>query len=312
MNQKINMNQKIKFYPQVKEWISPSAFANWHEARSLFVRSYFLKEKTPETSAMKAGKQIHALIEAGLLDVRHKYSHNEETLEVTLQLPETVKVLGIPDSFDEQFGGIVHFVDYKTGKENTWDDAKLAGDLKMKATAWLVWNVTGKTAREVVGYIEYIPTQWNPSTREIEPTGGESIVAGSITYTSDELEAFTGIIANTIAEINKAYEEWLESTDEFVNQDDVAEYAQLDQEVKEREVKMALIKERIADQMGMGSKETLSTPFGSFYFRITKTYEYSEEIEKKLADASAAKKKFEMENEPAKIAKSLSFRPSKK
>ncbi len=298
------------FYPDIKPHISPSAFANWHEARSLFVKSYFLKEKTPETSATKAGKQIHALIEAGLLEVKHKYGHREETLTVDLQTPETVKVLGIPDSFDEQFGGIVNFVDYKTGKENNWDNTKLAGDLKMKATAWLVWNATGKPSK-VVGHIEYIPTRWNPSTREIEPTGGESVIAGSCTYTSDELEAFTEVIAKTIAEVNVAYAEWLESTDEFVNQDDVADYAQLDQEVKEREAKMAIIKDRITDQMGMGGKETLPTPFGSFYFTSRKTYTYPEEIELASAEVAAKKKKFETENSPSKVTKSLSFRAKK-
>ena len=202
------------------------------------------------------------------------------------------------------------FVDYKSGKENNWDDTKLAGDLKMKATAWLVWNKTDKPGK-VVGFIEYIPTQWNALTREIEPTGGESVVAGEITYTSDELEAFTEVITKTIAEVNLAYTEWLESTDEFVNQDDVAEYAQLDQEVKEREVKMGLIKERIGDQMGMGGKETLPTPFGSFYFTARKTYSYPEEIELASAEVAAKKKKFETENEPAKVTKSLSFRAKK-
>ena len=299
------------FYPDIKPHISPSAFQAWFNQRSMFVRSYFLKEKTPETAAMKAGKKIHALIEAGLLEVTHKYAYNEKELNTMLQMPETVKVLGVPDSFGEQFGGSVPFVDYKSGKENNWDDAKLASDLKMKMTAWLVWNETGKPST-VEGHIEYIPTQWNPSTREIEPTGGESVVAGSYTYSSADLEAFTGVIIKTIQEINVAYEEWLESTDEFVNQDDVVEYSQLDQEGKEREVKMAVIKERIADQMGMGGKESLPTPFGSFYFRVIKTYEYPEEIEKQLADASATKKNYEIGHEPIKVSKSLSFRPGKK
>ena len=308
------------FYPDIKPHISPSAFANWHEARSLFVRSYFLKEKTPETASMKAGKQIHALIEAGLLEVKHRYAHREKKLTVMLQTPETMEVLGIPDSFERHWTGAkegegepydtAFFVDYKSGKENNWDDTKLAGDLKMKATAWLVWNKTDKPSK-VVGFIEYIPTAWNASTREIEPTGGESVVAGEIVYTSDELEAFTEVIAKTIAEVNLAYTEWLESTDEFVNQDDVAEYAQLDQEVKEREVKMGLIKERIGDQMGMGGKETLPTPFGSFYFTARKTYSYPEEIELASAEVAAKKKKFETENEPAKVTKSLSFRAKK-
>ena len=312
----------MNFYPEIKAHISPSALANWYEARSLFVKTYFLKEPFAGNSATRAGKQIHALIEAGLLEVKHIYGNNEETLTVDLEI---VKVLGIPDSYGanpETYTAL--FVDYKSGKENTWDDAKLAGDLKMKTTAWLVWNKTGKP-ESVVGFIEYIPTQWNPATREVEPTGGESVVAGSCTYSGAEMEAFTAVIEKTVKEINEAYMEWLESTDEFVNQDDIADYAQLDQEIKEREVKMSLIKDRIADQMGMGGKETIPTPFGSFYFTSRKTYDYPatlkinyldyglvlEDAEKIGASASAAKKKYETEHDPSKVSKSLSFRAKK-
>lgn len=303
----------MAFYPDIKPHISPSALANWYTARSMFVRSYFIGEKTPETSAMKAGKKIHALIEGGMLEVKHWFANREG--ELTFHIPgrENVLALGFPDSYE--LGGYegqsAFFVDYKSGKENTWDAAKLAGDLKMKMTAWLVWNATGKP-EGVVGYIEYIPTQWNALTREIEPTGGESVVAGECIYTAEEMEAFTAVIIKTIEEVNVAYEEWKNSTDEFVDQNAVAEFAQLAQEVAERETLMEVLKERIGDQMSMGGKETLPTPFGSFYFTARKTYTYPDELEKKISEVSAAKKKFETENEPSKITKSLSFRASKK
>lgn len=311
----------MAFYPDLKPHISPSAFANWNEARSQFVRSYFIGLKTPETAAMKAGKKIHALIEGGMLTVKHWYEHREGELKFPIPGREDVLALGFPDSYERHWSGskegegepydTAYFVDYKSGKENTWDAAKLAGDLKMKMTAWLVWLKTGKPAK-VIGYIEYIPTQWNALTREIEPTDGESVVAGECAYTSDELEAFTAVIIKTIEEVNVGYVEWLASTDEFVNQEDVTEYAQLAQEVAERETKMETLKERIGDQMNMGGKETLPTPFGSFYFTARKKYTYPEVLEKQISDTSAAKKKWETENQPTEVAKSLSFRASKK
>ncbi len=316
----------MSFYPDVKPHISPSALANWHEARSLFVRSYFQGVKTPETASMTAGKQIHALVEGGLLEVKHRYEHNEKTLTVNFPVGDSVvKVLGIPDSYGigSEHDGInaALFVDYKSGKENHWDGAKLAGDLKMKTTAWLVWNETGKPLF-IRGFIEYIPTQWNPVTREVEPTGGESVVAGEVEYTAEEMAAFTQIILKTVAEVNVAYEEFLTSTDDFVSQDDVAEFARLNEEIKKAETKQEELLERIAEQMQFGKKDSYPSVFGTFYFKTNKKYVYPEtlpvkvgekEITLKDADevaaaASASKKKFETENAPESTTKKLQFR----
>lgn len=315
-----------QFYPDIKPHISPSALANWYDAKGTFVRSYFMGQKSPETSSMRAGKKIHAMAEGGLLDVQHRFEHHEKTLTVELPVEGAVyKVLGIPDSFGMS-SGIASFVDYKSGKENTWDKNRLASDLKMKTTAWLVWQETGKPMK-VIGYIEYIPTQWNPITKEVEPTGEASIQAGEIIYDAADLEAFTGVILNTIVDINVGYQEWLESTDEFINQDDVAAYAQLDQEVREREAQMDEIIERIADQMKLGGKETIQTPFGSFYFTSTKKYDIPkdlmvevEETDIKIplaqaelitAASSAAITKFKTENQPVSVTKSVTFRAKK-
>lgn len=313
----------MDFYHDIKAHMSPSAFANWHNARSQFVRSYFLGEKSPETSSMKGGKQIHALIEAGLLPAKHVYVNNEKELTQFAEFEgHTFKVLGIPDSFGTVEDGSVMFVDYKSGKENTWDSAKLAGDLKMKLTAWLVWNTVG-CPPFVRGYIEYIPTQWNKETKEIEPTGEESQEVAAFTYTGEELGAFTAVIVDTMLQVNEAYKIWLESTDEFVNQDDVARYAEIEQEIKDREAEQEIIAERLTDQLGMGKKETLATPFGSFFFKITKKYVYPKDLrledgmlletaEEIATRVSAAKKKFETENDPTNVSKSLVFRANKK
>lgn len=316
------------FYPDKKPHISPSALANWHEARGMFVRSYFIGEKTPETASMKAGKKIHALVEGRMLEVVHNFEEHEKTLTFELPIEAAgTRVLGIPDSYERKPElDVAYFVDYKSGKENNWDDGKLSADLKMKTTAWLVWNETGKPSK-VVGYIEYIPTQWNPISKAVEPTGGESTVAGECVYTAEEMAAFTDVILKTIKEVNEGYEEWLTSTDEFVSQEDVAEYAQLAQECATREARMEVILERIGDQMKMGGKESIPSPFGSFYFTSKKKYEPIppeskinyldrgitwDDAEQIAAAASAFKKKFETEHDPIEVKKSLAFRAKKK
>ncbi len=305
------------FYPDEKLHISPSALDNWFHARGSFVKNYFAGVKTPETASMKAGKQIHALVEAGMLDVQKKFENVETTLIHWADLEnEEMKVLGIPDSHEHTpTKGVVRFVDYKSGKAQTWDDVKLAGDLKMKTTAWLVWRNAmtddGKLPKKVIGYIEYIPTQWNSITREIEPTGGETIVAGEYEYTNKDLEDFTQVIRSTILAVNEAYGEWLESTDEFIDEEDVATYAELIGEKEKIELQLGEIKGRIATQMGLGKKQSYSSPVGSFYFIERRKWEIPEEITKAIASASGRKKKFETENKPIKISQSLAFRARK-
>ena len=316
------IKNKFMFYNDIKPHISPSALDNWVNSRSQFIRSYFAGIKTPETASMKTGKQIHALIEGGLLEVKNKFSQNEETLDF---LVGEYKVLGIPDSFGSDEDGTIMFVDYKTGKENTWDNNKLASDLKMKTTAWLIFKNAGSPSK-VVGHIEYIPTRWNEATREIEPTGGESVVSASITYTAEELEAFTAVILKTIAEVNEEYPKWLESSADFVNKDDVSEYARLNAQVVELEVKMDEIKDRIAGQLDFGGARTAETEFGTFYFTERKTFDYPKTLkidyleyglilgdaDDIAAAAKVAKTKFETENEPKSISRSLAFKAKKK
>lgn len=315
------MTEKIpQFYPSIKGWVSPSAIDAWRNSRSSFVKSYFKGEKTPETASMKAGKTIHALIEARLLNAKCKYLHNEKTLEAMIG---EYKVLGIPDSFEAHEGKSV-FVDYKTGKSNSWDAVKLAGDLKMKTTAWLVWSVSGKP-EIVVGHIEYLQTRWNEATREIEPTGEESILVATITYTTAELEAFSGYILKVIGEVNEEYPKFLEGTDSFLNQDDVAEYARLNEEVEALELKMGEVKERIAGQLDFGGVRTAETGVGTFYFTERKSFDYPstlkvdyldyglvlDDADKIAAAAKVAKSKFEQTSEPKSVTRSLGFRKKK-
>lgn len=334
------------FYPDKKKHISPSALAAWHESRGLFVRSYFIGEKSPETPAMKAGKKIHALIEGNMLEVKYRFEHPESILcyalvgeewvkvevkeDGTYDLPEGAQfaIYGIPDSWGLSADTAV-FVDYKSGKENTWDNDRLSTDLKMKLTALLVWLAAGRPAH-VRGHLEYIPTQWNPVAKEIEPTFEPSVDAGQVLYTAAELEEFLVFVLKTVSEVNEAYGEWLTSTDEFINQDDVAEYAQLKQEVVQRETRMEILLERLADQMKLGKKETLATVFGSFFFKTSKKFDpVPPTLEVKVEDGgsfatveygyaekiavamSAAKKKFEQSREPIEVSQSLQFRAKK-
>jgi hypothetical protein len=317
------------FYPDLKRYISPSAYQTWHKAKSGFVKSYFAGDRSGETKAMKTGKLVHSLIQAGLLEVTHRFSAHEVPIEVPLE--NGVAVMGIPDSrpADEDAllaDGTLPFVDYKTGKENEWNDIDLAGDLKMKVTAWLIYQRAkglGRSPTRLIGYIEYVPTKWDEDAHEIVPTGGVSVVAGHVIYSPEELESFTPMILKTIAEVNEAYETWLTSTDAFVNQDDVIEYARLDEEVREREARMEQLKERIGDQMKMGMKDTLPTVFGSFYYHTTKKYVYPDDlpvsvgsgkvirlVEASVVEDAAAivRKKYETDHEPESSTRTLRFR----
>lgn len=342
----------MNFYPEKKKHISPSGFASWFTQRAGFIRSYFEGLRSADTEAMKAGTMIHQLIEGNFLQVKHKYEYAERTLcfalfeadEILTQqldvredgsydLPGSAlaAIYGVPDSFGLVGLDAAVFVDYKSGKENTWDDVKLAGDLKMKFTALLVWLATGKP-HTVKGFIEYLPTVWNPVTRKVELIDGEeSTVAGEVNYTRKELEAFLPVIVATIHEINEAYPVWESSSDEFVNMDDVAQVAELRRKRDAIEAQLVVLMERISDQMEMGRKETLSTPVGTFFFTNRKKYAYPPNLEVTLPDGAmvllgkiepayaeieasidAAKKKFETENKPESVGRTLSFKPNTK
>jgi hypothetical protein len=60
----------MNFYHELKEHMSPSALDQWKRQRSAFVGTYFEKKDKVETKAMTAGKQIHRLIEGGMLKAK--------------------------------------------------------------------------------------------------------------------------------------------------------------------------------------------------------------------------------------------------
>lgn len=314
------------FYHDIKEHMSPSAMDQWLNGRSSFIRSYFAQEKGPETKAMTAGTQIHALVEAGVIKAKHVYGHNEEKIKI--QVPGTeFYFLGVPDSYGDVVkiaGGYVAFVDYKSGKANNWKE-KLPTDIKMKATAWLVWMQSGCPA-EVQGHIEYIQTTWDPNTKTVVPVDDKETEVISITYTGAELEAFTKVIAREMHAVNEEYEKWLQSTGDFVKASDVEAYVSLRNEIEAKEAELEEIAERIKDQMEFGGEENHKTPVGTFFIRETSTYAYppdltflvdgSEEYTLEKADRvgsglKAAKKNFELANEPVSTSRSISFRAAK-
>lgn len=320
----------MNFYPDIKKHISPSALQAWHKSRASFIRSYFKNEPTIETPAMKAGKKIHGLIEAGFLEAKHRFDQREQKLEFTLTANEDVKVMGIPDSHETEArynttweGGEVAFVDYKTGKEDKWSEADLGNDLKMKTTAWLVLQAN-PNATQVRAIIEWIGTEWNGT--ELVPTN-EPRAYYQYVFTRKELLEFTQVIHKTIQEVNDEYPKFLEASSEFINDEDCIEYARLDAEKKAIEEKMKPIKERIAEQLSFGGVLSHETDFGTFYFTTKKVYEYptdlkfqttsgvvmtlaeGEEVETAM---SAVKKNYEVGHDPKTETKSLGFRSKKK
>lgn len=312
------------FYHDKKEHMSPSAFDQFHRQRSAFVKSYFEGEKGPETGAMRTGKQIHKLIEAGIIPAKWVYGVNEETLKV--QVPGTdFYFLGIPDSrtTEEESKEQAAFVDYKSGKANDWKD-KLPTDLKMKATAWLVWMVTGQPG-SVRGAIEFIQTTWNPDTKEVEPVDGKETEVIDIIYSGEELKAFTQVIADTMNQVNELYEKWLKKDTSFIKREDIEEYESLHLKKEALEAEMNEVKDRILSQMEFGGVMSHKSEGGTFSITEKRTYTYPqalkvnyldyglvlEDVEAIEAATKAAKKNYELVTEPASTSMSIRFTPKR-
>ncbi len=312
--------EKETFYPSKKGWISPSALDNWLRSRSAFIKTYFEGEKGPETAAMNAGTKVHKLIEAGLIKAKCVYDVCEQ--ETTFTFENGVKVLGFPDSYTSiPDDGQVRFVDYKTGKANGWEE-KLPTDIKMKTTAWLVWQNTGKPDY-VHGAIEFIQTTWDPDTKEVVPIEGKESELVTITYTAKELEEFTGVILQAIDDINAFYVKWLDKTDVFINDQDIQDYADLLAKETELTLKIDEVADRIKTQMEAGGIINHKTGFGTFYLTTRKTYDYPDNLLIRndgmtLKDASeiatqakVAQKNYELMAEPKTESTSMGFRVAK-
>jgi hypothetical protein len=321
--------ENTKFYGNKKMYISPSALSSWHNNQSSFVSHYFGGETSPETSAMKAGKKLHALIEGGFLKGHRRFEMNEKTLEHPSPV-EGVNVLGKPDSFGlDQEIDMGFFTDYKTGKEVSWTREDLASDLKMRTTAWLVWKELGKP-KAVTGYIVWIGTEWNGE--ELIASEDEYLIIKYV-YFAEELIAFEQVIEKTINEVNEAYPRFLNPTDN-VSEELCNEYAGVYKQIKDIEngeiaelkEKLSEIGETIADQMRFGLSENHKLDIGTFFWKSTKKYEYPQDMKFQTEDGmtlsfakgdeitsalKVAKKNFEKYTDPVSENKFLQFRAKK-
>lgn len=307
----------MSFYPDVKDGLSPSAIAQWFNSRGSFVKSYFVGERGPTTKAMKGGTEIHALIEAGIIKAKHVYKNAEVGIDIELAPGRVFR--GRPDSFE---GGprSAWFVDYKSGKANEWAE-KLPTDIKMRATAWLVWKEAGEPGR-VEGFIEFIQTTWDPELKKVVPIDDKETEVVSITYSDAEMKSFTQVILKAMDEIDTFYEVWKKSTGDFVNKQDVMLYAETKQQIDDLKMRLDDIAERIETQMEFGGEETHKTNVGTFFFKTTETYEYPPELEFSVNDedytlekadkidaaARAAMTNYRLINEPKTTKRSVNFR----
>lgn len=320
----------MSFYPQLKVYISPSALQAWHNSRSMFIRSYFMGEKTPETSSMRGGTMVHKLIEMGLYPAKKVFERNEK--ELVIELKDGINVLGKPDSFSVYplpHNGSIELVDYKTGKEDGWSNEKVATDLKVITTAWLVLQqarAEGYSPLCVTHYLEYIPTEWDEVTREIRPVADAESVLYSAVFTVEYLDGFTDFIKKTVDEINEEYPNFVNSTDEFVSMEDVLELADIETQAKELEARADIIKERLKGQLEMGNRKNFESAMGAVYITEKKTYEYPadltgktesgetitlQDLEEATVAIKVAKKNYEMINEPKTVSRSVAFRLKK-
>ena len=313
------------FYNDIKGYMSPSALSQWRHGRGQFIRTYFAQEDHIETAAMRTGTEIHALIEAGIIKAKHDFANGEQ--ELIVDVPGTnFRFLGRPDSFEAQpTRKSAAFVDYKTGKDNGWED-KLPTDLKMRATAWLVWMHTGRP-EEVIGHIEFFQTTWDAGLKKLVPIDGKESEVVSIVYTYEELDIFTGVIKQAMEEVNEYYEKWKESTGEFVSTEDVERSVEIRNTLNELEKELEEVEDRILAQMEFGGELNHKTPYGTYFLANKKTFEYPKELrflldgkeeftlekaERVAAGVKAAKTNYELVNEPKEVKTSISFRAAKK
>lgn len=312
----------MSFYPDIKDGLSPSALAQWFNSQGAFVKSYFALERGPETKAMQTGTELHALIEAGIVAARHVYDSNEKDVSVEIAPGRIFR--GRPDSFETlPMNNTACFVDYKSGKSNEWKE-KLPTDLKMRATAWLIWKHVGEPEK-VLGHIEYFQTIWDSDRKRVVVIDDIQSDVISILYTAEEMRAFTQVILKAMDDINEFYEKWKESTGDFVNKNDVVRYVDLKVEIEQKEVELEEIAERILSQMEFGGEENHKTEFGSFFVRETSTYEYPPYLPVHYTDmeltldsadginaaAKAAKTNYELTNDPKTTKRKVQFRFAK-
>jgi hypothetical protein len=311
----------MAFYPDQKDGMSPSALAQWFNSRSAFVKSYFEGDRSPTTKAMEAGTQIHALVEAGIIKAKHIYDVGEEEISITIAEGRVFR--GRPDSHQKKaVKGTVSFVDYKSGKANAWKE-KLPTDIKMKATAWLVWMQAGQPEK-VEGYVEFIQTTWDPESRTVVPIDDKETEVEHVTYWAEDLKAFTGVILKAMSDVEDFYQKW-QTRGDFVNSQDVAMYAETKAEIVRLEAELESIGERIASQMEFGGQENHKTNLGTFYFTTRETYDYPADLPVRALDqeltlgqadevaaaTKAAKKNFELIAEPVSTKTTMAYKAPK-
>lgn len=314
------------FYHDKKEHMSPSAMQSWLHSRGSFIKSYFREERGIETKSMAFGTKVHALIEGGMLKATQVYDHNEATLKFEVLEGSGLYFLGKPDSYSDRIDdgdtSTVEFVDYKSGKTNGWDE-KLPTDIKMLATAWLVWMATGKPD-QVLGYIEFIETVWSSEEHDVVLVEGKETQVMGRVYTKAELENFTNAILKAMREVNLFYEKWLMASGEFVKEDDIELALELRGQIGKIEENLKEVEERIAIQMQFGGEESHPVEGkGTFYFKTSETWEYPDELafvldgtepftlgkaERVASGAKAVKKNYELVNEPATSKTTINFR----
>lgn len=312
----------MNFYPNIKEYVSPSALSSWFTSKSGFIKSYFMGIKTPETLAMKAGTRIHKLIEIGAITPLRKFDRDENELSHEFGF---VKLFGKPDSFTLDTDGICpsEFVDYKTGQNETWDAHTLKSDIKMLATAYLVW-VHNSRPKEVTGHIEWIETVYDKEQKDIVPTGRPHELY-TVVYEVHDFNKFESLLQKTVAEINAEYEKFLSSEEVPIDPDLIEEFQSLEAQSIVIEARKEEIKNGIAEQMKIANKRSLPLEIGTFSISEKKKYEYPnslrvnygtyglvlEDVEEINKALKAVKKIWERENEPVEVTTSVSFRAKK-
>jgi len=313
----------MSFYPDIKPGLSPSGISQWLQSRAQFARTYFQGERAPETSAMRAGTMVHRLIEAGAIKPQHLYPVLEE--ELSFEIIDGILFRGRPDSFEKKAkAGTVRFVDYKTGRASEWEK-KLPTDIKMRATAWLVWMNAGKPEK-VLGSIEFFQMTWDPDAKEVVPIEDKPSEIYEIAYAASEMELFTEVILKAIKDVNAFYEKWQASEGaDFVNEADLQHYLTLRAKRDALDAEIDEVADRLKTQMEFGGRSLHKTPYGSLYLIEKRAYDYPPELRINYRDmglvledaqeiakaVKVAQQNYSLLAEPRETSVSLGFRAAK-
>ena len=292
-----------------KKHLSWSQIELWLKSKSEYQKRYFEGKKGYTTKYMSYGSRLGELIAA-----RDIFDFTEAETKVYSSLPKMdiyeYRIESEKDGFDFPVN-VLAFVDaaksdlseiheYKTSK-NPWSQSKVDSHGQLDIYAWGVYEKTGKIPKVKLYWIETTEHE----NGKIEATG--KVEEFERVVTIEQIGAIKELILKVAGEISEAYKKWQFSDEEKLNESDFELYIKLAYNLKDIQAQMDEVKVRIQKDLEKNNLIKYEHEGGTFSFRETKKYNYSDALLEQKAAYDNAKKEEEKNQEP-EITKSLSFR----